>query len=127
MFVGLFSLACTKQSLMAFPFICQGRFASPEHFFRFNIRSSLPATFQAQVGSQGRAAHDTLLPILDQAETEASASMALADSESAIYQYVLELDGELAKECAKVDRLRKQLQEFHPRWWLSSTFLGKEP
>ncbi|GAA0150359.1 hypothetical protein LIER_37106 [Lithospermum erythrorhizon] len=44
---------------------------------------------------------------------EASASMALADSESALYQHALELDGELSREGTKVDRLREKLQELH--------------
>ncbi|GAA0169507.1 hypothetical protein LIER_23977 [Lithospermum erythrorhizon] len=45
----------------------------------------------------------------------ASASMALVDSESSFYQHALELDGELASEWAKVDRLCQWLQELHPQ------------
>ncbi|GAA0152918.1 hypothetical protein LIER_11277 [Lithospermum erythrorhizon] len=41
--------------------------------------------------------------------------MVLANSESAIYENALELDGELALERAKVDRLREHLQELHPQ------------
>ncbi|GAA0164419.1 hypothetical protein LIER_20062 [Lithospermum erythrorhizon] len=41
--------------------------------------------------------------------------MSLVDSESAIYQHALELDGELTWERAKVDWLKKQLQELHPQ------------
>ncbi|GAA0183276.1 hypothetical protein LIER_30715 [Lithospermum erythrorhizon] len=43
-----------------------------------------------------------------------STTMALAKSKLAIYQHSMELDGELTRERAKLNRLRKQLQELHP-------------
>ncbi|GAA0155053.1 hypothetical protein LIER_12874 [Lithospermum erythrorhizon] len=84
-----------------------------------------PIPVQAHEGSQSRAAYDALLRILDSAETKrgtklgptppvihevASTTMALADSESA-----LELDSELARKLVKVDKVRKRLQELHPK------------
>ncbi|GAA0171520.1 hypothetical protein LIER_25529 [Lithospermum erythrorhizon] len=42
-------------------------------------------------------------------------SLASGYSESVLYQHAMELDGDLARERAKVDRLREQLEELHPQ------------
>ncbi|GAA0168609.1 hypothetical protein LIER_23285 [Lithospermum erythrorhizon] len=56
--------------------------------------------------------------------------MAQADSESSLYQHALELDGELARERAKVDRLEsspptptldEEYKHRYPTGWFSDT------
>ncbi|GAA0142352.1 hypothetical protein LIER_03271 [Lithospermum erythrorhizon] len=58
--------------------------------------------------SPNKAVHDTLLPLVDQGA--ASASWALAEGNSTLYQQTLELGEDLTRECLKVEALEQELR-----------------